>query len=354
MEKYFLASNSGEGFVSYFKESFDVKKGYKAYIIKGGPGTGKSSFMKYVAKKAEDKGYHIVYLPCSSDPNSLDGIIIKETKTVLLDGTPPHTVEPEFAGICEEIINLGEFWDSGKLEKSRNEILGIYSEHKRHHKTASAYFKAAGGLIFDTFNLSRGFLNHQKLSDFSENLCRKLIPFKKEGKGYEWIRFLRGNTPKGVVFYKDTLAEFENKVIIEDKYGGVSAKIMAVARDISLSRGYEIIAVKNSFLPSVKYDHILIPALSLAFITEDDYAHIDDSSRRIHARRFYSPKLLQKHRERLSFNKKAIRELLAEGCLKLSDAKALHDDLERHYISAMDFGALTDFCEKKTKEIVYG
>lgn len=352
MKKYFLAANSAEGFVSYFGESYDIEKGYRAYIIKGGPGTGKSSFMKYTAKKAEDKGYTVTYLPCSSDPDSLDGIIIEEMKTVMLDGTAPHVVEPEFAGVCEEIINLGEFWKGSALRKNADAILSIMAENQRYHKTASAYFRASGGLIFDSFNLSRGFCDHTKLNDYSESLCRRLIPPKNTGDGYEWVRFLRGNTPKGVMFYKDTLTPIQNKIIIEDKYGAVSAKIMAVAREIALSRGYEIISVKNSFLPSVKYDHIIIPELSLAFISEDDYGHIDDTSRRIHARRFYDLALLKRHRERLAFNKKAAGELLYEGCVKLSEAKAVHDELEKYYINAMDFKALTAFCEIKAEEII--
>ena len=44
---YFLAANSGQGFYSKFGECYDAHNGWKAYVIKGGPGTGKSSLMKY-------------------------------------------------------------------------------------------------------------------------------------------------------------------------------------------------------------------------------------------------------------------------------------------------------------------
>ena len=52
--KYFLAANSCQGFVSHFADCYNEKDGWRCYIIKGGPGTGKSSFMKKVAQKAED------------------------------------------------------------------------------------------------------------------------------------------------------------------------------------------------------------------------------------------------------------------------------------------------------------
>ena len=47
---------------------------------------------------------------CSSDNNSLDGIVIPKLKIAILDGTA-HVVDPVFPGVVDEIINLGQFWD---------------------------------------------------------------------------------------------------------------------------------------------------------------------------------------------------------------------------------------------------
>ena len=129
--KYFLAANSGEGFKSCFGDSYDYSDGWRAYIIKGGPGTGKSSFMKYVVVSAVDKGYSVELCPCSSDPDSLDGVIIKEKKVIILDGTAPHVVEPKFPGVCEEIINLGEFWNGELLRARSAEIIAVTAKNKK-------------------------------------------------------------------------------------------------------------------------------------------------------------------------------------------------------------------------------
>ena len=61
-EKYFAASNSGRGFVSYFDSVFSPSRFEKVYIIKGGPGTGKSYFMKSAANAAEKAGKNIVVI----------------------------------------------------------------------------------------------------------------------------------------------------------------------------------------------------------------------------------------------------------------------------------------------------
>jgi ABC-type nitrate/sulfonate/bicarbonate transport system substrate-binding protein len=48
--------------------------------------------MKAVAKEFVDLGYDVELHHCSSDNNSLDGVVIKQAKVALLDGTAPQRV----------------------------------------------------------------------------------------------------------------------------------------------------------------------------------------------------------------------------------------------------------------------
>ncbi len=351
--KYFLAANSAEGFVSHFADNYDYLDCWRAYIIKGGPGTGKSSFMKYIVTKAVDKGYSVELCPCSSDPDSLDGVIIKNIKTIILDGTAPHVLEPKFAGVCEEIINLGQFWNGEKLRKAAQEIVNITAQNKKLHKTAAAYISAAGELIYDNFKLSKHFIRIQKCEKFAINLASQLLPGKTKHKPREWVRFIGGVTPKGVIAFKRTVEDFyKDIIIIDDKYGASTSIIMENVRKIALDRGYEIITLKNPLLPSKIIDHILIPELSLAVVREYDYIKFKDGHRRIHARRFYDINLLRECRNRLTFNRRVARELLLGAIEALAKAKLVHDRLEKYYIDAMDFSALTLFAEQKAKKIL--
>lgn len=351
--KYFLAANSAEGFESYFCDNYDYNDGWRAYIIKGGPGTGKSSFMKYVVVKAVEKGLCVELCPCSSDPDSLDGVIIKEIKTIILDGTAPHVVEPKYAGVCEEIINLGQFWNGELLRERANEIIGVTTQNKKLHKTAAAYISAAGELVYDNYKLSKQFINKQKCENFALNFAPSLLPKKMSFKPKEWVRFIGGVTPKGVVAFKSTVEDFyENIVVIDDKYGAAANIIMQKIRELALLRGYEIITLKNPFLPSKIIDHILIPELSLAIVREYEYIKFGEQHRRIHARRFYDINILRGYRSRLTFNRRLARELLLGAIETLEKAKQVHDDLEKYYIDAMDFKRLTLFAEQKAREIL--
>ena len=54
----FAAANGYLGFKSYFREVFKPSLLSRLYILKGGPGTGKSSYMKKIFSVFKEKGYH--------------------------------------------------------------------------------------------------------------------------------------------------------------------------------------------------------------------------------------------------------------------------------------------------------
>ena len=57
----FAAANTSGGFVSLFDNAFCRDGVSKIYILKGGPGCGKSTLMKNYAKSAKEKGLTPIY-----------------------------------------------------------------------------------------------------------------------------------------------------------------------------------------------------------------------------------------------------------------------------------------------------
>ncbi len=347
--KYFLGANSCEGFISKFSECYSAKDGWHALIIKGGAGTGKSSLMKYIAARAMDKGIPIEFCICSSDPDSLDGIILPTLKTVMLDGTAPHIVEPKYPAVCEEIINMGQFWKRDKILPFRDDIIQTTKQGSALHGAAARYFSACGQLMADNLRIARLAANRDKTRVFAERTAKRLIP-PKGGEGREQVRFIGGLTPKGVVTYTDTLKQ-KNMFIISDKYGACSDIIVRTVRDRAVCEGYEVITLKNPFLPSELCDHIIIKELSLTVATENEFTQFDSPERRIHARRFTDMATMSASRTRLLFNRRMCRELLEGGCRTLARAKAVHDELEKFYIDAMDFEAVSRYATQIEKNI---
>ncbi|EOD00458.1 ATPase [Caldisalinibacter kiritimatiensis] len=87
--RVFPGGNTSRGFFSYYDYIIE-EDANRIFVIKGGPGTGKSSLMKKVAKVMLEKGYDIEYHHCSSDNDSIDGIVIPKLRVAMIDGTAPH------------------------------------------------------------------------------------------------------------------------------------------------------------------------------------------------------------------------------------------------------------------------
>ena len=350
--KYFLAANSCEGFISSFKDCYSAQDGWKAFIIKGGPGTGKSSFMKYIAVRAKDKKIKTELCFCSSDPDSLDAVIFPQIRVMILDGTSPHVLDPAYPGVCEKILNFGDFWlEKGFAEKEKN-IIDLTDKNKALHNTAARYLSAMGELLRENVKIAQLATENKKTVKFAKTLCSKYIPKKSKAHGTEQVRYLCGATPKGVVSFAGTaISGIKTPIIIEDRIGNVSNIIMQQIREFALDFGYNIITVKNNFLPHTLIDHIIIPDLSVAFLREYQYQHFNTPLRRIHARRFLNANKLNFYRERIKLNNHLSKELLEGAIITLKKAKIVHDELENYYVSVMDFDLLTEFANEFVKNL---
>ena len=87
---YFLGANTASGFVSRFDQLHSDRRIKKLIILKGGPGCGKSTFMKKLRRTAADLGADTESYPCASDPSSLDALLIPAAGLAVVDGTALH------------------------------------------------------------------------------------------------------------------------------------------------------------------------------------------------------------------------------------------------------------------------
>ena len=91
----FPGGNTSKGFYSRFDNIISPEEARRIFVIKGGPGTGKSTLMKNISEIMTDHGYDVELMHCSSDSKSLDGVVIPELRVALIDGTAPHVTDPK-------------------------------------------------------------------------------------------------------------------------------------------------------------------------------------------------------------------------------------------------------------------
>lgn len=347
-KKIFLAANSPSGFVSFFDELYNPYRNCHAYIIKGGPGTGKSSFMKKVAAAAQEKGHDVTQVFCSSDPDSLDAVMIPSLSVSIADGTAPHILEPKFPGAVENIINLGAFWNEKELFQKSDEIRSLSLENSIFHRRSSRFLSAAGALFQENERLLAPNILEDKLSGFASRFCARETPRKKHcSPGKKSVCLLSGITPKGIVFFDETVKAYASRIIgIEDEYGFASGRLLEQIGACAVKNGYDVIFCRCPMKPKEDCEHLIIPEISLALVTLRSVHNVKLSvDRMIHARRFLKDGAALRSR-RLNLNRGLALELTQSAVEMLSKAKAVHDELEKLYIQSMDFEKLNDFSEK--------
>ena len=143
--RWFMGCNSQNGFYSLFGQFTRPEEGWRCILIKGGPGTGKSTLMKRVIKLALQRGQPVEEIHCSSDAASLDGVILPRQMTVLLDATPPHALEPQFPGAVEQPFSLYGCWNEELLFTRREEIVRLGREISGLHWQAACRSFRGGG-----------------------------------------------------------------------------------------------------------------------------------------------------------------------------------------------------------------
>ncbi len=122
----------------------------RRYIIKGAPGTGKSVLVKKVAEAAAEQGYRVDMIHCVLDPRSVDMVFIPELSVILVDGTPPHVIDPQ--GPRDKVIDMLQCvdWEAvGELDEeavwaqadaTTNERIRHLSEAKEIRDKLEAYY----------------------------------------------------------------------------------------------------------------------------------------------------------------------------------------------------------------------
>lgn len=352
IKNYYAGSNSSQGFYSLYDEA--LKGLEKLYIFKGGPGTGKSTFMRKVGLFLMEKGYSLEYLHCSSDNHSIDGLIVPSSKLGFVDGTAPHVVEPKYPGVVEKVIDLGQYRNDYQLLKNKREIIELTDDISENFSAAYKVFAEAKKIHLDREEIYLSAMDFKKADQVTNGLIENIFcaPFQEEKNPTVRKRFFGAATPKGAVNFIDNITEdLEKRFIIKGRPGSGKSTLMKKIGKNAEDRGLSVEYFQCAFDPN-SVDMVVIPGLGVS-VVDGTAPHIVDPFRSgdvvvdmfklcmdtdIEVR-------CKKEIGELNTNYKSKMTL---GTNFLSEAKRLHDKLEDYYKEAMDFTAV----DKKREEII--
>ena len=316
---FFLGATTPAGFKGYF-EPLRREPGMQMVLIKSGPGCGKSTLMKQLARRA------------------------------IVDATAPHTIEPDAPGADEVVLSLYHTIQADALRPHAEEVKALIARNAALRARAARYVASAGSLLLDSRRAEACSANFEKVRRYVKRLCTRLLP-RTEGTASEELRLLSAITPKGMVFYRGTVEALADRyVVFRDDYGAVSRLLLELIRAEALARGYHIITCPCAMHPEDQIDHIFIPALRLAFLTDNLWHPIQlPGVQAVRCTRFVDRENLSGFRARLRFNDRAASELIDQAVALMAQAKNCHDELETYYRAAVDFdqvNAVAANCQK--------
>ena len=353
MGAYFLGASTAAGFRTEF-EAVINDPGIYTYILKGGPGTGKSSMMRQLAEELEQR-YEVDRWYCSSDPDSLDAIVIPELGAAVCDGTSPHIFEPKYPGVRQEYVDLGACWDREKLRENAAEIVRASDENKALLARAQRFITAAGSIKADAYQLGNSSLLCGKLAGFAGRLTKRLLARHGSGSGERRFRRLTALTLYGELTMQETLASYLDVYVLNDELFAASDHLLSVLADEAAQRGYDVIVSPDQLLSDSVYSHLLIPEAGAALVSSKAAEGLEhDGIAKINLMRFYDKEQLSAKRSRIRFDKAALAEMTAEVSKAQQSAKEVHDRLESFYISAMDFSAIGEIRERIKASLLSG
>lgn len=267
-------------------------------------------------------------------------------------GTLPHVMEPTLPGVVDTYVDLGQFYDRDGLLARREEIRAAYG-YRRHYKRAERYLGAAAQLMED----DKALLSTPGLETKTQKRVRGILSREVKrsavgGAGLVGERFLSAVTCEGTVYHWETVDALCHRVYeLVDSWGLGEGMLRALAEGCRAA-GHDVILCLHPLIPR-RVEHVLVPGLSLAFVTgTPEHPYPGRPYRRVRVDAMVEEELAKRNRARLKFSRRVSGALLEEGIDSMAAARKEHDELEALYHPFVDFSGVEREAERIAKELL--
>lgn len=328
---YFPGGNTPRGFVSYYHQILDQTSVGHLAVIKGGPGTGKSTFMKRLGEKLEQQGEPVTYLHCSSDPDSLDGLFVKKHNSAIIDGTAPHVTDPRYPGGTDILLNFCDFIREEELKKHPKALQQLNQEISYCFRDGYCYLESAAAIAKLMHQRSAACLIPEEIQRFVAGFLKRLSGY--EGEGTTKTGFLSAITPCGFRNYLNDAFAQRFVVMLQAEAGDATYEILQVLLEACKARHIAMEVFPCPMQPDLP-EHILFPGANLAITVGNEFHAYDTPDEVVYFTDFCCG-TCDNNREQEQY-----RRQLSAAMNEFSKAKLLHDRLEESYIPHTDFSRM--------------
>lgn len=351
VKRCFFGCNSAEGFRTFF-DFLPRLDNARIIIVKGGPGTGKSTFIGSVGKAFADQGYDLEYQHCSLDPQSYDAVVIPDIRAVVVAATGHHVFDPRNPGAVDEILNLGEYWDADAIRPNRREIIAINQASDRKFHKVYRLLKAARLLLGNVEEVYAERRDPREMDKVVKGIVAFLPEAGSSGEyGAARHAFISSITPSGEIHNVTTVLRPDTQVVaLRGEPGSGRSLVLEKVGEEARLRGLDVEFYHRPLDPGL-LDHLYLPRPDLLVTTQPEAS----SEVRPQAIFDLGDHNVGDHGARnadLIADKARYGEMLGEAVAVLAEAKATHEQLERYYVPYMDFDGVDKRLRHTVEELL--
>lgn len=268
--------------------------------------------------------------------------------------TISHVVEPEYPGVIESYVNLGDCYDRTGLLPLRQTIMDAAAEYKSHYPRAYRCLDAASKLRRDNLESLLTDSTAQRLRRRAAGIISREIKKTSGIPGRVTHRFLSAVTHKGRIFLRDTVTAQAARIYELSDSFGLAHELLLPILAAGTAAGWDVVACPAPMTPD-RLSHLIFPGLSLAFVSAPpDDPWPQRPYRRLRLDAMTDKELSRRQRPRLRFSRKVAAALEQEAVSALGDAKAAHDRLEALYNPHVDFDRVYGMADAIAAELLGG
>lgn len=334
----FFGGNTPDGFYHTFDDILFLDEAQTIIKLKGSSGSGKSTLMRKIAHAFEEKGADVDYIHCSNNISDLDGICIRAYGICLIDSTAPHTLDPAVPVAIDEIFNLADFISRDRVTPHSRELLKLMGAKKAFYEKAYRYLNAAFQIYQNNRTVIKGAVDRYALDLLIADELKAYAAFPLAQKaGRNRRLFASAITPQGYVSYLDSLFEGYELIALKGEDGTGTEELLNSLLKWLNSRGFDTESCYCG-LDKNKLEHLFVPALKTAYITENSFHPLDaQKARMLSFDALCDKEKLARHADEIAYNKRLFHELAEKSMRMIADQKTVHDAIETIYIASMDY-----------------
>ena len=336
-QTYFPGANTPNGFYSRFDAVLNAPGICRRIYIKGGSGCGKSTLMRKLAQTANAHGAAVQQGLCSSDPDSLDALVVPQAGLAICDATAPHILEPALCGCDGSYLDLGRFYHTRALQHQQAQLTALKKENKACYARATQCLIAAQAMYRAREALVLNPAVEQALAAAARATAQPFLQDTGSGGSVRGL-FFSGITPKGCVSCFEPFQAARQIYLLRDSYH-LAGRYLQQILTLAQAAGQTVVAGYSPLFPDSCPEQLYLPDAGVALIRSSNLF----SCTLPRTLPLDLDALVPREKRRTAETIRAQElgsALLEEAVFHLRQAKQIHDELEAYLRPFVDFAGV--------------